>query len=1000
MRFRDVLRQRRRKADVSVTKGQDFSVRVDSLGVSFLADPVRLQELLNPDSVNAVSEQLVILCMLEEEGHAQAVSNGFTMATEAITRLDEDNAVALGLPRLLPETFDTRIVGHTNTQRFSMTVGVLINGVEERFTRTGPIVDLASGARYRISYPTLLMMQAIEDHSALGFDERTETENVTLVARLQHAREIAAIDGRIFEMPLRHLEKFSTVVPQRVGVNVAIEESGEILLTPDLGSLGTADDSSALNSRWHQISDDAATGVIRVESSLVLLEEAAMRGVREVRSHRRIPADRAKEFLRAPGDFLNPEIVDVDIKFGLRVKGIGALAPVTFSEASDSGIEWFDEVTEVLPPSVLAELPSNQDELEDLEEQVEGAYERNEVNMPFDENIIDISDHEEVSRQLDRARRRILDALPKPIIEDAVKVGVIVEESDSTASRLRRKANESSLLQPVDYDCLPRTPFPHQREGIEWMAKLMHASLLEPYESPERLQGAILADDMGLGKTFMALVALKEFLQAQQQLLGEVLPTLVVLPLTLIENWEEEIEKSFSTVPFKDVVVLLGSRDLPRFRLYGSGRETRASASSLDSSGMVREDELNISLRIGPGFGDKRLDMPGRLVLTTYETLTSFQLSLGQIDWGAVFLDEAQTTKNPDALKTRAAKGLRSRFKLLATGTPVENSLKDLWCLMDTAQPGLLGTWQEFRSVWVRNVDTSNHDAKVAKGRELSEFIGPFMLRRNKEDHLTNLPSKTIYSGMEDPTGAVQYRSDLSVQMPAKQQHTYDQHLAKYKLQAGRQKGAALAAISALKAISLHPDSSGENEMESSGALLTDSARMIAMISILDAVQQADEKAIIFVINKKVQRQLSFWLQTRFGIRVRVVNGETKAVSISGNETRRTIIKEFEAKPGFNLIIMSPLAVGTGLTVVGANHAIHLERHWNPAKEAQATDRIYRIGQTRPVHVYLPLAVHPDFPSFDINLDQLLRQKTSLKDAVVVPEVVTNEEMFASLSQS
>lgn len=100
------------------------------------------------------------------------------------------------------------------------------------------------------------------------------------------------------------------------------------------------------------------------------------------------------------------------------------------------------------------------------------------------------------------------------------------------------------------------------------------------------------------------------------------------------------------------------------------------------------------------------------------------------------------------------------------------------------------------------------------------------------------------------------------------------------------------------------------------------------------------------------------------------------------------MISDFEAKEGFNLIVMSPVAAGVGLTVVGANHVVHLERYWNPAKEAQATDRVYRIGQEKEVHIYIPLLHHPEFESFDVNLHRLLTQKTLLKDAVVTPEDV------------
>ena len=113
--------------------------------------------------------------------------------------------------------------------------------------------------------------------------------------------------------------------------------------------------------------------------------------------------------------------------------------------------------------------------------------------------------------------------------------------------------------------------------------------------------------------------------------------------------------------------------------------------------------------------------------------------------------------------------------------------------------------------------------------------------------------------------------------------------------------------------------------------------------------------------------------------------------------TRKRLIAAFEQKEGFNLLIMSPVAAGVGLTVVGANHVVHLERHWNPAKEAQASDRVYRIGQQKNVFIHLPAVTHPQFDSFDVHLDRLLRGKLMLKDAVVTPEAVSEGEMIQSL---
>src|SRR5699024_2446948 len=469
---------------------------------------------------------------------------------------------------------------------------------------------------------------------------------------------------------------------------------------------------------------------------------------------------------------------------------------------------------------------------------------------------------------------------------------------------------------------------------------------------PARVQGAILADDMGLGKTYMTLVAVQHFLQADRAAGNGPRPTLAVLPLSLIENWQDEIAQTLGETPVDDIVILQSDHDLKRFRHYKAGRETSASSSNLDSDGMLREDAIRFSLRVGESYGRERLDMPGRLVLTTYQALSSYQLSLAQVDWGCVIFDEAQNVKNPDALTTRAAKGLKACFKLLATGTPIENKMLDFWCLMDTAQPGLLGNWSDFRSTWVTPMDNAEGQEKQRIGDDLRSTVGRFMLRRVKEDHLDDLPTKTVHAPEAGPAQIADPR--LGVLMPNIQRNLYDEVLQTYRASAGT-KGAALAAIQELRQTSLHPIPRNHSlSVEGADAGLALSARMEATVRVLDEIRDKGEKAIVFVIDKRLQQLLALWLQERYGLRVRIVNGETAAVSKKPDSpTRRRIIDEFEAVPGFNIIVMSPLAVGVGLTVVGANHAIHLERHWNPAKEAQATDRIYRIGQTRPVHVYL-----------------------------------------------
>lgn len=1002
MRLRDRLRSRFARPEHEEVAVPTFTVTFDDDGANFVTSREDLSVLKRGEGEWAAQEQFIVLQMLAEKGVAHELPNGFMMRSEDVVRLGDEEADILSIPPRFDGRFVAEVRRNTTSRAFAVRVRAKVDDYEQPWSRTGPQLKVGTG-QFRLSAPALRALTALEEHERLPYDDRTEDRNVRLVAELQAANAMAergaeGLNDENFRLSLGHLDKFETAVPDSVGLLVEKDADGSLLVTPDLG---VAVDADKLNKRWHHLDDSASGGVIRVDDRLVLLDEKRMAGVRNVLGNRRIPAHQVDQFLDAPGAFFDPEIVDVELRFGTRVKGIGVIVPQTFAEASESGINWFTEVDAPLPSASLADLAQDLTEHEELERKVADAREAGAPVVAVEDDLIDISDEAAVTAALEISRERVTsqsradDDEQKAVPDTSVAVGVIIDDESSASAHAREIAGEVRA-HPVDYARLARQPYPHQREGIEWLAGLMHASLDGSDDVSGRVQGAVLADDMGLGKTFMTLVALREFMSMERARGEAPRPTLAVLPVSLIENWEEELSKTFPRNPYDDVVVLQGGRDLPRFRLRGGQRETVASAGRLDAQGMLAEDAIRLSLRVGEEHGAERLDVPGRLVLTTYDALRSYQLSLAQVNWGVVVFDEAQNIKNPDTLATRAAKGLKARFKLLATGTPIENQLLDFWCLMDTAQPGLLGTWPQFRTEWVNAIDSAEGEDKVRLGRRLRELVGPFMLRRIKEDHLADLPSKTIYTPVPDGAGSAVMEA-LGVQMPPVQQAVYDQHLQAYRARAKRTPGAALETVQALRSVSLHPKAQGDEPIRTDVAGLEESARLQATLRVLDGVRDKGEKAIVFVIAQKVQRNLALWLRARYGIPVSIVNGDTSAVSKGGGATRRSIIRDFEAKDGFNVIIMSPLAVGVGLTVVGANHAIHLERHWNPAKEAQATDRIYRIGQKRPVHVYLPMALHPLLASFDVNLDRLLRQKTDLKDVVMVPEEVAPNEMAASL---
>jgi SNF2 family DNA or RNA helicase len=165
-----------------------------------------------------------------------------------------------------------------------------------------------------------------------------------------------------------------------------------------------------------------------------------------------------------------------------------------------------------------------------------------------------------------------------------------------------------------------------------------------------------------------------------------------------------------------------------------------------------------------------------------------------------------------------------------------------------------------------------------------------------------------------------------------------------------------------LRRVSLHPDLLGDGACKaasgatSSRAYLDRSGKLSWLLEKLDCIRENGEKVLLFAVQKKFQELLRSHLSEIYGVKIAIINGDTKAVSSPlSNETRLGLIKEFSDTDGFGICILSPVAAGAGLNITAANHVIHLERHWNPAKENQATDRAYRIGQKKEVQVYLPL---------------------------------------------
>lgn len=522
----------------------------------------------------------------------------------------------------------------------------------------------------------------------------------------------------------------------------------------------------------------------------------------------------------------------------------------------------------------------------------------------------------------------------------------------------------ASLALPDDWQAqLPRCLRPgielkrHQLEGVAWFQHLVS-------KAPTECRGALLADDMGLGKTLQLLSVLAWYYESNPN----AAPSVIFAPKSLLDNWANESRKFFDD-SFPEVLVLYGDELKERKQPLG------LIDSQLRDKGIV---ELLKPSWVGTS----------KVIVTTYELLTSYEFSLAKQPFAFLICDEAQRIKTPGTLVTLAAKKLKADFRIACTGTPVENSLADLWCLFDFVQPGLLGALEEFGKGYRRPIECETDEQKEALKR-LQAAIAPQTLRRTKADIATDLPKK--YFGLKKvaqaklefkPTLGVEER--LEIALTEHQRILYKGGLKKLQDAAKESNGRKRAQLSfgalhLMKAVCAEPyclpgtkflvDKSGRDTH------LANSPKLAWLLEHLAEVKSAGEKAIVFTELREAQAALYYFLKETFSIRPYIINGDS--------EGRQGYIDKFSAKPGFDVIILSTLAAGAGLNVTAANHVFHFTRAWNPSKEAQATDRAFRIGQEKDVFVYCPTVVADDFCTFEVRLDQLLKRKADLAGATL-----------------
>ncbi|MFP4091791.1 MAG: SNF2-related protein [Cyclobacteriaceae bacterium] len=440
---------------------------------------------------------------------------------------------------------------------------------------------------------------------------------------------------------------------------------------------------------------------------------------------------------------------------------------------------------------------------------------------------------------------------------------------------------------------------PYQLRGYAWMYKNSRIGF-----------GSIIADDMGLGKTLQVIATLLKF---KEEGYLDKKKALVVVPTTLLTNWEKEISRF--------------ARNLQSFIYHGSKRK-------------LPEDGFDI-------------------LLTTYGIARSDQKELANQKWHTLVIDEAQNIKNPGTAQTKAIKKIKSDVRIAMSGTPVENRLSEYWSIMDFSNKGYLGPQKRFQKEVAYPIEVEQDQERL---QHFQKATSPFILRRLKSD-------KSIISDLPEKVSTDEY-CQLTKEQAALYQNVVDEVMQQMEQKEGiERQGLVFKLIIALKQVCNHPVhylKKGKTAPELSG-------KSSRLLELLETIYGNREKVLIFTQFREMGELLQQIIHDEF---------HTEALFLHGGCSRKQrdqMVEDFQNDPAVRTMILSLKAGGTGLNLTAASRVIHYDLWWNPAVEAQATDRAYRIGQKQQVFVHRLLTQ----ATFEEKVNRMLQEKRELANMAV-----------------
>ncbi|MCA8926997.1 MAG: DEAD/DEAH box helicase [Alphaproteobacteria bacterium] len=940
------------------------------------------------------------------ESHADGLeidAQRIRMSHDVVADLDSQTAATLGLPPLVDLIFQTDVEGVPGQAQFRLRHQWLRLGEKQVVRRIGSILKTSAGERRLPRW----LLDAVR--LAEGFEPGSDLHaHWEALARFRQALEPGFHQGTATASAHLEMTDFLRGLHVQLADSFSLQPTGsdddpnfdvipfsrKTLEDEDVG-----EDSGAvvaamaelagqpLQAFQARVRDRGALSAYRVGGGRYLvIDRAAAPALRVMAEMQHAPPQERRAFIQNPRQKITAaieqdlrergllenltaaqqeELVEqaavpafVETKeYSARVTGktIYTGSPIVIEEGS--GTTWLPEVFGETIAQMIRALPVA--ELEHIEEKIQQAISRNEQSVEYD------GEHIAATPTTERAIRRQIQTLvaetgtgpddppepPEPPEEPAPKGRVILDPKNNLEQvQWQAKVKPRQALVPVVVPVNVETPLKdHQVESFHWQVEAWAAGL----------PGVLNADEQGLGKTLQT-IAFLAWLKAQMAAEGaqEKGPILVVAPTSLLENWEQEVDRHLASGGLGHLVRLYGSGIATYRRRGANGPDTLDGEEHLDL-GFLRE-------AVAKGRGHQYW------VLTTYTTLTNYQHSLGSIRFSALVFDEIQALKNPGSLRALAGMAMHADFRIGLTGTPIENSTTDLWAILEQLEPGRILPLSEFR----QRFNTPNEEDLQSLYRvvfEPNEALPPMAMRRLKEDVARDLPAKdrVLYPRL----------------MPDRQAAAYE--MAREKLASGT-RGAALKMLHHIRSVSVHPAVTANDEPE---AFISLSGRLTACFEILDAIRVRDERVLVFIEHIQMQYRFIELLKARYGLRhVDLINGSTPI------HKRQDIVNRFqqhlEHDQGFDVLVLGPKAAGTGLTLTAATHVVHLSRWWNPAVEEQCNDRVHRIGQIHPVTIHIPMAIHGEFRehSFDCLLHSLMTRKRKLASSALWPMGDTGDD--------